>query len=244
MSTIKVIDGDEMKGIEGSFKEPCIFNNYLEVNNSLNELEVYEEKTEVLIVGTVTPSGGAFYYCGKYVRYNTLDRLFEYFKNKNKVNNHDFMKKYNKDVKNFRKELKGKKNTDKEVNEAKRFFYDMRIGFIDVAEKVFRLKGKSSDDAILAMTLDYETFKNFFMEKYNNDKTKYDFTIIANSDEAHKKLKEIISHLKENDEDIDFRQYLTNIPENKIEKLPQIDRRLSKEELNKKWKDKLDECLK
>ena len=75
----KIVNEEEMDKIKEELEKTDILKKKLVIDESLNSDEnliTYDENTELLIVGTITPSKGKFYYCNPDARKNTLDLIF------------------------------------------------------------------------------------------------------------------------------------------------------------------------
>ncbi|MCI6988092.1 MAG: hypothetical protein MR902_00750 [Campylobacter sp.] len=116
---------------QGEFYLVKIDDGYEKVS-SFNGENVFDSDTKLLIVGTLTPPNAVYFYASKQnLVYGLIDDALSTDLNKHK--------------------------NDKD--KIKQILKQNKIAFIDVIKNAVRLKYSSSDDDIIAATLDYDSFK-------------------------------------------------------------------------------------
>ena len=226
----KIVNEEEMDKIKEELEKTDILKKKLVIDESLNSDEnliTYDENTELLIVGTITPSKGKFYYCNPDARKNTLDLIFHCFGDSFQD---EHIKTY---CSNNLQELRHKiSNEEVSPNELIAYLKKKKVAFIDIAKKVFRPKNSSSDSEFIFLSLDYDSFNKVF-DDINEKKRDKKLLIIANSGSVEEGLNKIIENYnkinKENGKNI------TKKKDFKYEQLPQT----RSKDLDKKWKDAL-----
>lgn len=154
-------------------KEPT--HNGFEIGSSHNNETVFNEKTTILIVGTITPANSAYFYCSPYNRmYFYLDSALGTGLKENKPKKDDSDKLKKEDVENI-----------------KRILRENNIAFLDVFSKVERKKDSPKDTDIVKAELAYNAFKKCDIERDT-------LHIIANSRLAWAELNVIFEENKIN----------------------------------------------
>ena len=221
---MKIIEEKDMNNIKTDLEKSEYLQKYLSIDESLNgKFKTYKKDTKILIVGTITPEDGKFYYCNPNAKHNTLDFLFEYFKSEKKsffVN-----QKYNQ-IKDFRKAVADEEQSA--IEEIKNALATHKIAFLDVIRRALRVKDSAIDSNLIYATLDYESFE----EPLNNN----ELFIIVNSLEAKRCFEEIFKRVKH--QTIKVKEFSHN-SEDKYVKISQISRKQKLDELYKLWESAL-----
>ena len=115
--------------------------------NSFNGINYILPDTEIIIVGTITPSGGNGYF---------------YTAPRNKI--YGYIDAARGTKLKEKKEALQKTTNEKQrqliIDDIKRELNDQKIAFLDVIDEAIRLKGSYADTAIKHYTLDYASFSN------------------------------------------------------------------------------------
>lgn len=127
--------------------ESVVVENGFEKKSSMNKHKLINDKTKLLIVGTITPPDGTgFFYTSKH------NRLYGYIDDS-----------LNTSLKNKKNKLR-ECNSDGEraniVEQMKKELNEVGISFIDVAKYVIRKEGSSNDSDIKYIVFDYHSFDN------------------------------------------------------------------------------------
>ncbi len=168
-----------------------VLRKYLEVDKSYNGKFTtfkYNKNTKLIIVGTITPPETDFYYCkySKKPNYNTLNYLFDYYKDKVTLIEDE---RYKEDINNLKKDLANDKNN-------KNYYIDLLINalndrgvlFLDVVKKVLR-PASSKDADFVCLSLDWESFLEPLKDFFAKDSS---LKIVTNSLDAEGYFKKII----------------------------------------------------
>lgn len=151
--------------------ESVVVENGFEKKPSMNKHKLINDKTKLLIVGTITPPDGAgFFYTSKH------NKLYGYIDDSLNTN------------------LKNKKNKLREcdsdneradiVKQMKKELNQVGISFVDVAKYVIRKEGSSNDSDIKYIVLDYQSFDNISKVQHvicNSKDAKECFDAITNN---------------------------------------------------------------
>lgn len=151
--------------------ESVVVENGFEKMSSMNKHTLINDKTRLLIVGTITPPDGTgFFYTSKH------NKLYGYIDDSLNTN-----------LKKKKKELRECNSDDDRadiVEQIKKELNQVGISFIDVAKYVIRKEGSSKDTDIKHIVLDYEAFKNISKIKHvicNSRDAKECFDAITNN---------------------------------------------------------------
>ena len=189
MLTDKIVTDEIMEKNKKDLCKTDELKKHLTVDKSLNskeDLSTFGGKTRLLIVGTITPSEGKFYYSNPKAKANTLDRLFYYFKDDGK----EVLQYYGcKSLSELREKL-----TNENTSKIKDFFKEKGVAFLDVIKEVLRPINSSSDKEFVRLTLDYDNFKKVF-DEIKRRKEDNKLLIIANSNDAQEWFGEIVKKL-------------------------------------------------
>lgn len=145
-------------------------NNNLELVKSLNGEHCVTDKTQIIIVGTITPPKACGYFYTS--PYNCVYGYIDEVRGAN--------------LKVLKKKLKTDASSKSEIIKT---LQQEKIAFLDIMKRVIRKKDSSADDDIKNFSLDYDVFEKVFTNLLKNENVK----IICNSrlaEAGYNKIKE------------------------------------------------------